>query len=81
MVLLKNMRNSHQMGGKLDEKWKRPYEVVESFSKGRYKLKSLKGCILKKAYNSFLLKEYLEPIKVGMLNMCSLITSSHVMIR
>ena len=65
----------------MDKKWHDPYKVVESFSKGCHKLKLLKGCILKKAYNSFQLKEYLAPIKVGMLNMCSLITSSHVMIR
>ena len=45
MVLLTNMQNSHGMGGKLDEKWQGSYEVVESLSKERYKLKSSKGCI------------------------------------
>ena len=49
----------------MDTKWQGPYEVVQSLSKGRYKLKSSKGCILKKAYNSFVLKEFLGPIKVG----------------
>ena len=66
MALLKNMPNSRQwMGGKLDEKWQGPYEVVENLSTGRYKLKLSKSCILKKACNSFLLKESLAPIKVG----------------
>ena len=64
MVMLKNMQNSHRMGGKLDKKWLGPYEVVESLSKGRYRLKSSDGSILKKAYNSFLLKEYLQPFEV-----------------
>ena len=53
------------MGGKLDKKWLGPYKVVESLSKGRYRLKSSDGSILKKAYNSFLLKEYLRPFEVG----------------
>ena len=42
------MRNSHWMGGKMDTKWQGPYEVVQSLSKGRYKLKS--SNILIKAY-------------------------------
>ena len=65
MVLLKNMQNSHRMGGKLEKKWLGPYEVVESLSKGRYTLKSSDGSILKKAYNGVLLKEYLQPFVVG----------------
>ena len=65
MVLLKNMRNSHRMGGKLEKMWLGPYEVVESLSKGRYTLKSSDGSILKKAYNGVLLKEYLQPFVVG----------------
>eukprot|EP00731_Ephydatia_muelleri_P038643 Em0841g1a len=65
MVMLKNMQNSHRMEGKLDKKWLGPYEVVESLSKGRYRLKSSDGSILKKAYNSFLLKEYLQPFEDG----------------
>ena len=32
--MLKNMRNAHRMGGKMDEKWTWPYEVVESLSGG-----------------------------------------------
>ena len=48
------------MGGKLDEKWDGPYEIVEKLTKGRYQLKSLKGGILKKLYNGALLKDYFE---------------------
>ena len=62
--MLKNMRNAHQMGGKMDEKWAGPYEVVESLSRGCYKLKATNGKVLKKSYNSHLLKEYMEPFKV-----------------
>ena len=65
MVMLKNMRNSHRMGGKLDKKWIGPYEVVESLSNGCYRLKSSDGSIFKKAYNSFLLKDNLQLIEVG----------------
>ena len=46
-VLLKNMKNSHRMGGKMDPKWIGPYSVIERVSKGRYKLCSLSGKELK----------------------------------
>ena len=50
--MLKNMRNAHRMGGK----WMRS---------GQGLMKSLKaatnGKVLKKSYNSHLLKEYMEP--------------------
>ena len=49
------------MGGKLEEKWDGPYEIVEKLSKGRYQLKSSKGTVLKKLYNGALLKEFLSP--------------------
>ena len=35
-VLLKNMKNTHRMGGKLDIRWTGPYEDI---GKMRYKLK------------------------------------------
>ena len=54
------MKNNHRMGGKLDEKWDGPYEIVEKLTRGRSRLKSLKGGILKKLYNSALLKDYFE---------------------
>ena len=61
--MLKNMKNAHRMGGKMDEKWTGPYEVVESLSRGCYKLKATSGKVLK-SYNSHLLMEYMEPFKV-----------------
>ena len=55
------------MGGKLDSKWDGLYTVEEKLRKGRYKLMSKQGVILKKLYSSCLLKEYFElgkgPIK------------------
>ena len=59
--MLKNMRNAHRMGGKMNEKWTGPYE---SLSRGCYKLKATNRKVLKKSYNSHLLKEYMEPFKV-----------------
>ena len=52
------MRNSHCMGGKLDEKWNGPYTVHAKLSKGRYKLETRNKIVLKKHYSSCLLKEY-----------------------
>lgn len=49
------------MGGKLDAKWKGPYVVLEKLSKGRYRLKSQTGTVLKKLYNGALLKDYRKP--------------------
>ncbi len=47
-VLLKNMRNSHRMGGKLDEKWNGHYTVHAKLSKGCYKLETRNKIVLKK---------------------------------
>ncbi len=58
-VLLKNMTNSHRMGGKLDATWKGPYTVAEFVGKGRYRLKRADGKELKKLYNGVLFKEYI----------------------
>ena len=57
-VLLKKMKNSHRMGGKLDAKWDGPYTVEAKLSKGCYQLRSKNGIVLKKLYNCCLLKEY-----------------------
>ena len=54
------MKNTLRMGGKLDAKWTGPYEVVEKFSKGRYRLKK-DGKTLKKLYTGDLLKDHLQP--------------------
>ena len=58
--MMKVMKNSHRMGGNLDEKWDGPYKILEKLSKGRYQLKSSKGKLLKKPYNGALLKEFLS---------------------
>ena len=42
-VLLKNMKNSHRMGGKLEERWVGPYEIEELVKKGVYRLRNMKG--------------------------------------
>jgi hypothetical protein len=67
-VLLKNMRNSHRMGGKLESKWDGPYTVDEKLSKGRYRLMSKQGVVLKKLYSGCLLKEYFEPVEASALS-------------
>ena len=59
LVLLKNNRNKHRMGGKLDDKWSGPYEITESLNKGCFKLKNVSsGVTLKKAFNGANLKLY-----------------------
>ena len=55
-MLLKNMKNSHRMGGKLDVKWEGPYTIEAKLSKGRYQLRSKTGFVVKKLYSSCLLK-------------------------
>lgn len=58
LVLVQDMKNSHQMSGKLDKKWLGPYEVFTKMSKETYQIQSKDGIILKKFYNTSLLKEY-----------------------
>ena len=61
-VWLKNMSNTHRIGGKLDKAYLGPYTVAEVVDKGRYQLQNESGKKLKKLYNGVLLKEYF-PIK------------------
>jgi hypothetical protein len=60
--------NSHRMGGKLESKWDGPYTVDEKLSKGRYRLMSKQGVVLKKLYSGCLLKEYFEPVEASALS-------------
>ena len=61
-VLVRNMKNTHRMEGKLAIRWTRPYEVVEDCGKMRYKLKSRKtGNILKITVHCSRLKHYIHP--------------------
>ena len=57
-VWLKNMSNTHRMGGKLDDVYLGPYTVAEVVDKGRYRLQNESGKKLKKLYNGVLLKEH-----------------------
>ena len=62
-VWLKNMTNSHRMGGKLDSVHLGPYTIVEVADKGRYRLQNGSGKVLRKFYSGVLLKEYFSPTK------------------
>ena len=61
-VWLKDMANSHRMGGKLDPVYTGPYTVTEILDKGHYRLQRADGTRLKKLYNGVLLKEKLDPV-------------------
>lgn len=43
LVLMKNNKNNHRMGSKLEDKWIGPYEITKCLDKGRVKLKSLQS--------------------------------------
>lgn len=59
LVLMKNNKNVHRMGGKLEDKWLGPYEIVKCLDKGRVKLKNLQsGKTLKNTYHAVNLKIY-----------------------
>ena len=49
------------MRGKLETKWKGPYEVIQAMSKGRYQLKAESGKIMSKLYHGALIKAYMQP--------------------
>jgi hypothetical protein len=57
-VLLYNAAKEKQWSGKLEDKWKGPYYIYQKMFNGAYKLKDLKGKILKTPTNGELLKEY-----------------------
>ena len=59
-VLLKNMKNSHRMEGKLDERWIGPYEIEEIVKKGVYRLRNAKGELLARTVTGARLKRYRE---------------------
>ena len=59
---MRNIKNTHRMGGKLDIQWTGPYEVVEDCGKMLYKLKSRKaGNVLKTTVHCSRLKYYTHP--------------------
>ena len=55
------MQHSLRMGGKLEAKWKGPYEVIQAMSKRRYQLKAESGKIMSKLYHGALIKDYMQP--------------------
>ena len=59
-VLYYNAAKEKQWSGKLEEKWKGPYYIHETISKGSYKIKTMEGKILKTPANGELLKEYID---------------------
>ncbi|CAB4443481.1 unnamed protein product [Rhizophagus irregularis] len=59
-VLYYNAAKEKQWSGKLEEKWKGPYYIHETISKGSYKIKTMEGKILKTPVNGELLKEYID---------------------
>ena len=59
LVLLKNNKNSHRMGGKLEARYIGPYEVISVLPKGRAKLKNIaSGKELKSLHHMVNLKLY-----------------------
>ena len=60
MVLMKNRKNNHIMGGTLEKNWIGPYKIIEVFLKGTMKLKNcLTEKILKTVQHASNLKLYL----------------------
>ena len=57
---MKNMKNLHRMGGKLDIRWSGPYEVIKDCGKLRFQLKSIRSNKqLKRMVNCTRLKPYI----------------------
>ena len=59
-VLLKDAAKEKQWTGKLSPKWKGPYYIHRVIGKGAYKLRTLKGKVLKASYNIKHLKKYYD---------------------
>lgn len=57
-VLVENTYQKERKGGKLEEKYKGPYEIHKSLGKGVYELMSMDGKILKTKHNITRLKVY-----------------------
>ena len=61
-VLKENSTNNSQKGGKLENPWTGPFYIHEDLGKGRYKLKTESGEILKQTIHCARLKLYRDPI-------------------
>ena len=59
VVLVKNMKNTNRMGGKLDIRWTGPYEVIDDIGMMQYNVKCKKtGKTLKQILHCNRLKHY-----------------------
>ena len=63
-VLKENSKNKSRKGGKLDNPWTGPFYIQEVLGKGRYRLKTESGEILKQTIHCARLKLYCDPIEV-----------------
>ena len=57
-MLLRNNKRDSKKGDKMQPRWIGPYRVHINLGKGVYKLKNMKGAILKAAVNQHRLKRY-----------------------
>ena len=55
-VLLEDTHQKERKGGKLEDKYKGPYEIHKSLGKGVYELKNIGGKVLKTKHNIARLK-------------------------
>ncbi|KAL5460547.1 hypothetical protein EMCRGX_G033999 [Ephydatia muelleri] len=63
-VLKENSKNKSLKGGKLENPWTGPFYIQEVLGKGRYRLKTESGEIMKQTIHCARLKLYLDPIDV-----------------
>jgi len=59
-VLLKDAAKEKQWSGKLSSKWKGPYYIHDIVGGGAYKIRTLKGRVLKASYNVKHSKRYFD---------------------
>lgn len=57
-VYIRNFRQVHRMGSKMEPRWIGPYSVIEALGKGRLKLKNKAGKTLKNTYHVANLKVF-----------------------
>ena len=63
-MLKENSKNKSLKGGKLENPWTGPFYIQEVLGKGRYRLKTESGEIMKQTIHCARLKLYLDPIDV-----------------
>ena len=63
-MLKENSKNKSRKGGKLENTWTSPFCIQELLGKGRYRLKTESGEILKQTIHCARLKLCRDPIEV-----------------